>query len=73
VVLGEPVAVKPPRFGVLRQTSGAREGVSRGAALHDGGEIENRDGDHALSMRAPCARATRFALRALTLVRGMGI
>ena len=42
VVLGQPVALVAPLFGVLGQAQGVAKGLRGIAALQDGGEIENR-------------------------------
>ena len=41
VVLGQPVTLEAPAFGVLRQVQGVAQGLRGVAALHDGGEVQN--------------------------------
>ena len=48
VVLGHPVAVVAELFGVPGEVAGAAERVSGRGALGHGGEVENREGRHAL-------------------------
>ena len=53
VVLGQPVAAITQRFTQPGQVKHVREGVGGRAALGNGREIEDREGEHSLILGAP--------------------
>lgn len=57
-MLGEPEAVVAPALGVTREIERVLERVGRRAALDDRREIENRDGQHPLTVASPVEAAT---------------
>jgi hypothetical protein len=55
MVLGEPIPVITPAFGVLSQVKRAAEGLGRVAAFDDRGEVEHGEWDHFRNIDGPIA------------------